>query len=96
MAWPSQDGQHNVTGQGTALLDRQLTSSLDLFAEYAGTFSDRGGPQHVVDFGTTYKATRNQQIDLRGGAGLSAAALDHFIGVGYSFRFDLYRGSRSR
>ena len=45
--------------------------SLDVFGEYAGTFPSRGGPSHVLDFGTAYKLTRNQQIDLRGGTGLS-------------------------
>lgn len=92
VAWPTQDGQHNVTGQATVVLDRQLTQALDGFGEYAGTFPGRGGPQHVVDFGGTYKLTNNQQVDLRGGLGLSAAALDHYIGAGYSVRFNLYRG----
>ena len=87
VAWPTQSGQHNVTGQITSLFDRALTKSLDGFAEYAGTFPGRGGPQHIVDFGTTDKIGGNQQVDLRGGVGLSAAALDHFVGSGYSFRF---------
>jgi hypothetical protein len=92
VSWPTQDGQHNVTGQVTALFDRQLTKSWDGFAEYAGTFPGHGGPQHLFDLGTTYKLTNNQQIDLRGGIGLSASSLDHFIGGGYSFRFNLYQG----
>ena len=92
VAWPTQNGQHDVTGQVTALFDRALTKSWDGFAEYAGTFPGLGGPQHIVDFGMTYKLTNNQQVDVRGGAGLSAAALDHFVGAGYSFRFNLYRG----
>lgn len=93
VAWPTQNERHNVTGQVTGLLDRQLSKSWDGFAEYAGTFPGRGGPQHVIDFGTTYKLTSNQQVDLRGGLGLSSAALDHFIGAGYSFRFNAKRSS---
>ena len=92
VAWPTQNGQHDVTGQADVLFDRALTKAWDGFAEYAGTFPGSGGPQHVVNFGMTYKLTNNQQVDVRGGLGLSAAALDHFVGAGYSFRFDLYRG----
>ena len=93
VAWPTQNGTHNVTGQFTGLFDRAFTKSWDGFAEYAGTFPGHGGPQHVVDFGTTYKIDSNQQVDVRGGVGLSAAAIYHFIGAGYSFRFGL-RGNR--
>lgn len=89
VAWPTQNGMHDATGQITALLDRQLSGPWDVFAEYAGSFPQNGGPQHMIDFGSTYKLTKNQQIDLRGGTGLSAAAVDHFVGGGYSFRFSL-------
>ena len=92
VAWPTQNGKHNATGQATAVFDRALTKTLDGFVEYAGTFPSAGGPQHIVDFGGTYKVTRNQQVDLHGGVGLSAAAVDHVVGAGYSVRFDLYRG----
>lgn len=91
VAWPTQSRQHNVTGQATALFDRQFTKAWDGFAEYAGTFPGDGGPQHIVDFGMAYKLTGNQQVDVSGGVGLSAAAFENFIGAGYSFRFDLYR-----
>ncbi len=91
VAWPTESGRHNVTGQVAALLDRPLTTSWDGFAEYAGTFPGHGGPQHIVDFGTTYKITNDQQVDVRGGLGLSAASLDHFVGAGYSLRFNFYR-----
>jgi hypothetical protein len=32
-----------------------------------------------------------QQVDIHFGIGLSAAAIDHFIGIGYSFRFQALR-----
>ena len=47
------------------------------------------------DFNTTYKLTTNQQVDVPGGVGLSALAADYFIGIGYSFRFSLYRSRQS-
>jgi hypothetical protein len=89
--WPTEFGRRNVTGETTFLMDRTLTNRWDAFAEYAGDFPERGGPRHLLHFGTSFRPTPHQQIDLHGGAGLSAAALDHFIGVGYSFRFQLFR-----
>jgi len=71
-------------GQTDFYLDRQLTAPWDAFIEYGGIFPERGGPQHILHFGTSYKLTAHQQVDLHGGVGLSAAAPDHFIGFGYS------------
>jgi hypothetical protein len=73
-----------TAGEATFYLDRQLTSPWDVFIEYGGIFPERGGPQHILHFGTSYKLTPHQQVDLHGGVGLSAAAPDHFIGFGYS------------
>jgi hypothetical protein len=88
---PTQNGRRNVTGESAFVLDRQLTKQWDVFAEYAGDFPERGGPRHLLHFGTAYKITPHQQIDVHGGAGLSSAAIDHFIGAGYSFRVQFWR-----
>jgi hypothetical protein len=85
--WPTQGTTRNVTGEATFLFDRQLTKPWDAFLEYAGDFPENGGPRHLLHFGTAYKLAPRHQIDFHVGVGLSAAALDHFIGVGYSFRF---------
>ena len=85
--WPTENGQRNVTGETTFLIDRQLRKPWDAFVEYAGDFPEQGGPRHLLHAGTAYKPTPHQQLDLHVGFGLSAAAVDHFIGVGYSFRF---------
>ena len=82
--WPTQSTFRNTTGQATLFFDRQLTGPWDAFVEYGGYFPKRGGPQHLLHFGTSYKVTPHQQVDLHGGIGLSAAAPDHFIGFGYS------------
>jgi hypothetical protein len=82
--WPTQGAKRNTTGQTTFLFDRQLTSPWDAFVEYVGQFPEMGGPQHILHFGTAYKLSPHHQIDIHGGVGLSAAAPDHFIGVGYS------------
>ena len=86
--WPTVQRRRDLTGETTFLMDRQLTKPWDAFVEYVGDFPERGGPRHLVHFGTTYKLTPHQQLDLHGGFGPSSAAVDQFIGVGYSFRFD--------
>jgi hypothetical protein len=45
------------------------------------------GPGRLLHFGTAYKLGPLHQIDLHFGTGLSRAAVDHFVGVGYSSRF---------
>lgn len=86
---PTEGSRRNVTGETTFLIDRQLTKTLDAFAEYAGDFPEYGGPRHLLHFGTSYKPTPQQQLDLHVGVGLSAAAPSHFVGVGYSFRLQV-------
>lgn len=91
MYWLTQSGDRNLTGESTFLFDRQLTGSWDAFAEYAGDFPERGEPRQLLHAGTAYKLGPFQQLDLHVGAGLSRAAVDHFIGIGYSFRFQARR-----
>jgi len=38
--WATQGSHRNLTGQPSFLLDRQITSRWDAFAEYRGTFRD--------------------------------------------------------
>jgi hypothetical protein len=89
--WPTQNGTRNVTGESTFLLDRQLTKPWDAFVEYAGDFPENGGPRHLLHFGTALKITEQQQVDFHVGVGLSSAAVDHLVGIGYSFRFQAVR-----
>ena len=64
---------------------------MDAFIEYAGDFPQRDGPRHLLHFGAAYKITPHHQVDIHYGIGLSSAAIDHFIGIGYSFRFQAFR-----
>lgn len=89
--WPTQGRTRNVTGESTFLFDRQLTKPWDAFIEYAGDFPEVGGPRHLLHFGTALKVARRHQIDFHVGVGLSSAAVDHLIGIGYSFRFQAIR-----
>jgi len=85
--FPTQGHRRNLTGEATILLDRQLTGPWDAFVEYAGDFPERGGNRHLLHIGTAFKITNQQQLDFHVGAGLSSAAPDYIIGIGYSFRF---------
>jgi len=89
--WPTQDRRRNLTGESTILLDRQWTGPWDAFVEYAGDFPEFGGPRHLLHFGTALKLAKQHQLDFHVGVGLSSAAVDHFIGIGYSFRFQALR-----
>jgi hypothetical protein len=89
--WPTQSRTRNLTGESTFLLDRQLTKPWDAFVEYASDFPEFGGPRNLLHFGTALKITKQQQIDFHVGVGLSSAAVDHLIGIGYSFRLQAIR-----
>ena len=91
MYWPTQGQSRNVTGEATVLLDRQLAGPWDVFGEYVGDFPERGGTRQFLQFGTSLKLGRNQQLDAHVGVGLTPAAVDHFAGIGYSFRFQAFR-----
>jgi hypothetical protein len=87
LLFPTEGGSHNMTGQASFLIDRQLTPKWDAFLEYGGEFPSLGTPQHTFHSGTSYKITANQQLDVHFGVGFSGATPDHFIGFGYSFQF---------
>ena len=91
LLWQTEGSRRNLTGQASFLLDRQFTGRWDGFVEYGGEFPQRGSPQHVLHGGTAFKITSNQQLDFHVGVGLSSAAVDHFIGFGYSFQFQGHR-----
>jgi hypothetical protein len=91
LMWPTEGAQRNMTGQASMYFDRQLTTLWDAYVEYSGSFPERGGPQHLIDFGTAYKISPHQQFDFHCGFGLSAAVPDHMIGFGYSVRFQPIR-----
>jgi hypothetical protein len=94
--WPTQPAGRNTTGQFTLYFDRQMTALVDAWGEYAGSFPARGGPEHVVNFGACLKPTPHQQIDLHASFGLSAAAPDYSVGLGYSVRFQVVRAASRR
>jgi Putative MetA-pathway of phenol degradation len=77
-------------GLGRSGLTRGQASPYNFAALGSGfvaDFPEHGGSRHLLHFGTAYKLGRLHQLDLHVGAGLSRAAVDRFIGAGYSFRF---------
>jgi hypothetical protein len=88
---PTQGQSRNLTGESTILLDRQLTRPWDVFIEYVGDFPERGGSRQLLHFRTSLRFAKRHQIEFHIGVGLTPATADHFIGVGYSFRFQAFR-----
>jgi len=91
---PTEGSRRNVTGQASIYFDRALGSVWDAYVEYSGEFAQRGGPQHVVDFGAAYKISTHQQLDLHANFGFAAATPVRAIGVGYSVRFQVIRAKK--
>ena len=86
-ALPTVDGRHLFVFQQTASFGRELTERLNMFVEYAGTFSHKDAPAHVAHLGLAYRPTDNSQFDLHGGVTLSGNDRQPFVAGGYSFRF---------
>jgi len=94
LLWLTEDDARNLTGQASFLFDRQITSPWDAFVEYGGEFPQHGSPEHILHAGTSFKIASNQQLDFHFGFGLSSAAVDHFVGFGYSFQFRAIHGEK--
>jgi hypothetical protein len=63
-----------------------LTSKIGAFVESYGFLYEEFKPDHKADAGFTYLLSRNFQIDLSGGIGLSEISPDYFVGFGLSYR----------
>jgi hypothetical protein len=94
--WFTDGAKRNITWEPTFYLERQVTGELDVFAEYAGDYPQTGVARQIAHFGAAYKLTPHTMIDMHIGFGLSAAAPDQFVGIGYSIRFDRVFGATSR
>ncbi len=86
--WLTETGRRNSTGQPAFYIERQLTKPWDVFIEYAADYPTHGGPRPILHAGTAYRITPRNQVDLHIGMGVSRAAPDFFVGIGYSFRLD--------
>ena len=79
---------------GFANLQNESFDNMAGIRELTGVFNrfpEHGGPRHLMHFGTAFKPAPRHQLNLHVGVGLSSAAVDHCIGVGYSFSFQARR-----
>jgi hypothetical protein len=87
LTWFPSDSRRNPTFEPTVSLERAFGPAVDLFVEYVGDY-DHQQPAKQVDGGGAWRFTENQQLDFHVGIGLNRASVDHYFGIGYSFRLD--------
>lgn len=88
--WPTVASRRNLTGQSSVYLDRQLMPLWNAYVEYSGAFPQRGGPEHVIGFGASYKLTPHQLLDFHCDIGFSAASPDHCSALATLSAFRLF------
>ena len=86
--WNTTAGRHNLVWEPTLMAEKEISGPWSAFVEYAGDFAQQGSSRHITHFGAAYRITPRQQIDFHFGFGLSQAAPQHFLAVGYSIRLD--------
>ena len=93
-AWQTeQDASSGLYAQSlfkyTANLGLSLTDRLGAFVEVYGdiAINPSNTPANAFDGGFTYLILDNLQFDVSGGAGISEAADDWFVGSGFTYRF---------
>lgn len=66
-----------------------LTGTVGGYVEWFGNvpLSRDGGPENSIATGVTWLLAPNLQLDLSGGLGVSDDADDHFVAIGFSYRF---------
>lgn len=66
-----------------------FTDKIGGYIEFYGFFPQSQKPDNRFDAGFTYLINPNQQLDLSGGIGITKTSPDHYIAIGYSFRFKI-------
>lgn len=74
------------TGIYTLALGAGLSDHFGAYVELFGEVSSDGYPAHSFDGGVTFRPIDNLQLDLSGGIGLNAHALDRYFSLGASIR----------
>lgn len=68
-------------------VEHSLGPRASTFLEYGANVADGRSPLHLVDHGYTWLPNADTQVDVSIGLGLSSAAPDFFVSVGFSRRF---------
>lgn len=94
--WNTKAGRRNLVWELTVTAEKEISGSWGVFVEYAGDFAQQDSSKQITHFGTAYRITPKQQIDFHLGLGVSPAAPEHFLSVGYSIRLDSLIGVNNR
>jgi Putative MetA-pathway of phenol degradation len=86
LTWFPSESARNPTFEPTLSIEKEFGSS-DVFAEYVGDY-DHLRPTQILDTGGSWRFTKTQQLDFHVGFGLNSSSVDHYFGIGYSFRLD--------
>jgi Putative MetA-pathway of phenol degradation len=87
LTWFPSDSARNPTFEPTLSVQREFGPSVDVFSEYVGDYDHRR-PAQLLDGGDAWRFTDTQQLDFHAGVGLNSSTVDHYFGIGYSFRLD--------
>jgi hypothetical protein len=87
VTWFPNDSVRNPTFEPTLSLEREFGSHGDGFAEYVADY-DHQRPSHLLDGGGSWRFSKTQELDFHAGFGLNRSTVDHYFGIGYSFRLD--------
>ena len=71
---------------GTAVMSTVFGSATGMFLELAAAVPEEGDSSVIFHHGWTFLLADLAQLDVHGGAGLTDAAPDLFLGAGFSFR----------
>jgi hypothetical protein len=71
----------------TIALGADVSDRIGTYIELFGGWDPDSDAAHSFDAGLGWLVQENLQLDLAGGAGLTEAAPDYFIGAGFSIRF---------
>ncbi len=87
LIWFPSESTRNPTFEPTLSVEREFGPSADMFVEYVGDY-DHQRPAQLLDGGGAWRFTKAQQLDFHMGFGLNSSTVDHYFGIGYSFRLD--------
>ena len=87
LSWFPSESTRNPTFGSALALGRDFGPAANMSIEYGGTY-DHQRPTQVLDTLAQWRFTNTQQIDFQAGFGLNSSSVDHFFGIGYSFRLD--------
>jgi hypothetical protein len=87
LSWFPSESTRNPTFGSVLALERDFGQAANMSIEYGGTY-DHQRPTQVLDTLAQWRFTNTQQIDFQAGFGLNSSSVDHFFGIGYSFRLD--------